>query len=835
MNTEDRPESQNFDPCDESEGLYRVRVAVKFRDYIEIPYEDGVEEYVQKCQIGPWDELAKEYPGISLKRLYTSVSPGRLLELLKQATEIDQTYHPPNFFTFFVIDVPPRLDPVQLAMAIAEWHTIEYAYVESPPAPAPVITESNENYVSPTLGGRGYRHLNPAPDGVNALFAWHPDPGNLNFSLPGADGAGVQFIDMEKGWKMDSQNRVNHADLLDAAGQPKITLISGVNRDELEHGTNTLGVVVATDNNIGVVGIAPNASARVISAWRTASTWNLADTIVDAASRLNFGDVFLIEAQVYKTYVNGQGQLPYMPIEWESANFDSIRLTTALGIVVIEAAGNGGVDLDTVEKPVGVKFLNRASPDFGDSGAIMVGAASSSSPHIRLPAASAPSCLIPGPDTNYGSRIDCYAWGECVPTTATNTLGYIDFFDGTSSASAIIAGVAIVVQGIAGQNPPRRRFSPYRLRTILSDPNNGTDSANGHVIDRIGVMPDLRKIIGNNRSQPLGSVLNIAPDIYIRDFVGDMGDPHTGSISASPDIIVRPTAVPNPQAAFGPTSGTANSNTLSHEVRSGQNNYIYVRVLNRGGTSASNVNAIVYWAPMATLVTPNLWTPIGSVTIPNVPSGNVLTVSNVIVWPAASVPAAGQYCFVGLIGNAQDPVPNRVDLLNFDNFYRFVRNNNNVTWRSFNVVSNAPHNPFPLDAVVLPFLAPGAPDKDRRFRLEVMALLPEKARVWLEGPQYLMADMLEHTLDLDVDKKLPVARLELNPHGLTRFQEIVFPANSRSKLRLLVQIPEEERELEYDVYIRQIYENEEVGRVTWRLSPPSRIEQPVRGARRRRK
>ena len=97
-------------------------------------------------------------------------------------------YRPPNFFTFFVIDVPPQLDPVQLAMAIAEWHTIEYAYVESPPAPAPAITESNENYVSPALGGKGYRHLNPAPDGVDALFAWHPDLSNLNFSLLGADG-----------------------------------------------------------------------------------------------------------------------------------------------------------------------------------------------------------------------------------------------------------------------------------------------------------------------------------------------------------------------------------------------------------------------------------------------------------------------------------------------------------------------------------------------------------------------------------------------------------------------------------------------------------------------
>ena len=85
MNSEDRQESRRFDPCDEGEGLYRARVVVKFRDYVELPYEDGVEEYIQKCQIGPWEELAKEYPGITLKRLYTSVSPDRLLELVKQA------------------------------------------------------------------------------------------------------------------------------------------------------------------------------------------------------------------------------------------------------------------------------------------------------------------------------------------------------------------------------------------------------------------------------------------------------------------------------------------------------------------------------------------------------------------------------------------------------------------------------------------------------------------------------------------------------------------------------------------------------------------------------
>jgi hypothetical protein len=56
----------------------------------------------------------------------------------------------------------------------------------------------------------------------------------------------------------------------------------------------------------------------------------------------------------------------------------------------------------------------------------------------------------------------------------------------TSSASAIIAGAAIVVQSIVAASG-KRRLSPAQMRDILS--NNGTAS------DRIGVMPDLKKII----------------------------------------------------------------------------------------------------------------------------------------------------------------------------------------------------------------------------------------------------------------------------------------------------------------------------------------------------
>jgi subtilisin family serine protease len=101
------------------------------------------------------------------------------------------------------------------------------------------------------------------------------------------DGAGIRFIDLERGWTL------NHEDLA-AAG---ITIMSGVNQDFHGHGTAVLGEVVAVDNTRGGVGIAPGATGRVVSQWRNASTYNTAAAILSAANGMSAGDVLLLEAQ----------------------------------------------------------------------------------------------------------------------------------------------------------------------------------------------------------------------------------------------------------------------------------------------------------------------------------------------------------------------------------------------------------------------------------------------------------------------------------------------------------------------------------------------------------
>jgi Subtilase family len=152
---------------------------------------------------------------------------------------------------------------------------------------------------------------------------------------------------------------------------------------------------------------------------------------------------------------------------------------------VIEAGGNGGVDLDRFQDVRGRRILDRSSPDFQDSGAVMVGAASSASPHGRLSF------------SNFGSRVDCYAWGENVQSTGDGWTGnalntYTSGFGGASGASPIVTGAAVLLQAWA--RGCQYSYPPHTLRALLSDPAFNTASANPPV-DRIGVMPNLKVII----------------------------------------------------------------------------------------------------------------------------------------------------------------------------------------------------------------------------------------------------------------------------------------------------------------------------------------------------
>lgn len=329
---------------------------------------------------------------------------------------------------------------------------VETAYLEPEPLPPPVNPGDDPRNANQL-------YLDAAPRGINARWAWSRSDGN-----------GVTVVDMEQGWTL------NHEDLQAAA----IDLISGLNRAWHGHGTAVLGELAGVDNTIGIVGIAPGARTRVVSEWRTETNYNTADAIVSAASVMEPGDVLLLEAQTrYGTVQN-------VPVEVHDAIFDAIRDAVDNGIIVVEAAGNGSVNLDTFQTADGRRIFNRTSLDFRDSGAMLVGAARSQVPHAR------------SGFSNFGSRIDCYGWGDSIDTcgdgqTGSLTNSYTTDFGGTSGASPMVAGAAVLLQSWH-KRVCRITLTPNEMRELLSDPERNTASQSP-ANDRIGVMPDLRRLI----------------------------------------------------------------------------------------------------------------------------------------------------------------------------------------------------------------------------------------------------------------------------------------------------------------------------------------------------
>jgi subtilisin family serine protease len=351
---------------------------------------------------------------------------------------------------------------MDVARTLLEAPEVEIAYPEAGPTPPPVNAADD-----PLSADQGY--LDAAPGGIDAQWVW--DNGL-------SDGSLVGVIDIEQGWTL------NHEDLI-AAG---VGLVSGTNTAYHGHGTAVLGEMIGVDNSIGVIGIAPQARGRVVSQFRPNGSYSTADAIRSAVAIMESGDVLLLEAQTTYPTVSG-----FVPVEVEAVVFDAIMVAVSRGIIVVEAGGNGGVDLDAFRDLRGRHILNRASSDFRDSGAIIVGAGSSRAPHQRLSF------------SNHGSRVDCYAWGEHIQTTGDGWMGtsptvYTTSFGGTSGASPIVTGAALLLQAWRDRQG-LTRYSPQEMRLLLSDPALNTVSASP-ASDGIGAMPNLRAIIERERLEP---------------------------------------------------------------------------------------------------------------------------------------------------------------------------------------------------------------------------------------------------------------------------------------------------------------------------------------------
>src|SRR5262249_22159364 len=151
----------------------------------------------------------------------------------------------------------------------------------------------------------------------------------------------------------------------------------------------------------------------------------------------------------------------------------------------------------------------------------------------------------------------------------------------------------------------------------------------------------------------------------------------------------------------------------------------------------TNVSVDLYWSPPSTLVTPSMWNAIGAVTVPSVPSGDVLTVSDAITWPAAAIPPVGHYCFVAAAGDAQEPQPGLTSVPTVYYYLTFMKNKNTGGGGTSTVGGGPPRAGPPRGHYRLPFVVAGAFDTSHMFVLETIARLPAGSRAMIEVPGWL--------------------------------------------------------------------------------------------------
>lgn len=223
-----------------------------------------------------------------------------------------------------------------------------------------------------------------------------------------------------------------------------------------------------------MTGIAFNVDLGTVSI----GSMSTADAITLATNNSDTGDIILIELHAPGPHYNFEeysGQMGFVAMEYWQENFDAILQASALGRIVVEAAGNGEEDFDDVSI-----YGSLFDPSYRFSGAIMVGASNSSH--------------YPASFTNYGERVDVHAFG----TWDVYTLGYGDLygsssdnhytnsFAGTSSASPIIVGACAIMEGVSLNN--RSMVIHHdELREFLTTYSTPQGSSSKH----IGPLPDL--------------------------------------------------------------------------------------------------------------------------------------------------------------------------------------------------------------------------------------------------------------------------------------------------------------------------------------------------------
>jgi serine protease len=788
------------------------RVVVRFREGVSLPYEQHAERHFDREGAKAWRKLSDSFPGISLSPLFGGLAEdevrGLMDRIAERLRELRSAHRPLNLLACFAVECPPGVKRELVAEALGRWSIVESAFASNLARLWP------QGKLVGSSGGNV--PIVQTPAFVSALMG-------AGCGIKGSIGASTTVLDVESGWgPVGTFN-------------PQDDVIYGYNDldPNYSHGTAILEVIsaIAPGASLKAISVKPTSLAKpdyhvaLLSVICRVLEQDILKNMGIPKTSLSYGDIVLIPLATANGY----------PLEYQDTIiYDLIGLACALGLVVIESAGDTNNQLDLVPST--------------DSGAIIVGASHNDAGLSPM-------------SYGHGSRVNCFAWGEGVLVPNYGSFG------GTSAASAMVAGAAAAVQSIIASSL-KFRLSPGALRALLSDPSINTKAGS----PGIGVMPNVCNI-----KNSLGNVA----DVYVRDSVMplDKGDPNGPGVvfNASPDIAIK-NSMTDPSK--DPNSGALLSDPIDNW--SGSDHYVYVRLFNRGAT-ATNVSVTVYWAEFATISDPLGWTVIGTKSINSlkydISNGTLVR----IPW-SKSLLTAHTYGLVAVVNCKEDPPPSALapyalspnaippnapapgspvqkswdfsvnsvlanvfgvnpPPLTYLAYLDLVSYSNNIAWRGVTVSFTCfvVPQPFSKDEYIgISFIVPGAADQVRRAVLDLFATLPQGARLVISGPLWFLDQIPNRSPYHLIDEKQQIGYLPLFHYGRREFGQWDLPVGSRTELQLFVHIPPDAPATTYEVAVSHRYGNRAYGRVTWQIvhedrKPPRQVKRLRAGSSKRKR
>lgn len=425
-------------------------VIVRFKDALGVPYQDGVWNRVSQI-VGPrWEAITAEFGVLPIHRVFREVAPS---PTYGQAGHVDDD-RPEPYFDVQLPDIDTARRFIQKLREL-RGDVIEEVYRRGQASLAKGTGAGGGGTRVPDSQG----YFRQKPFGIDAVAAWN---------LHQAYGQSVTVADIELGWFLEHEMLPRD-----------IPVAFGENASNKDHGVAVMGILVSDHARSEVKGGAPQAQTVAMSYARTMTEQlDRADVIRAAKRKLLPGDILLLEFGEEVDDDERGIHIVQAPAEGLPHMKGVIRECTEKGITVIEAAGNSGKNLD----PLGLEVRH--------SGAVIVGSSFHDNGTHRWEAKALPS--------NYGSRVNCFAWGHDIRTLGQPPNGY-QAFGGTSGAAAIIASAAALLQSVARRHfreigHKRDYLVPEEMLTFLSDRDCGTWTED-HAHHPMGYMPSLGLVI----------------------------------------------------------------------------------------------------------------------------------------------------------------------------------------------------------------------------------------------------------------------------------------------------------------------------------------------------